>query len=123
MRKGISRLERLIREIEAFDATILTKRWSPEQAALEATIKGTLTSVFGHETVEYRRYARATALDHGLNIMSINGIPRDNSHEARQYVGEGKVAAVQILRSAIKWLQDEVGDAAESTPASVPARA
>lgn len=47
MRKGIARLEKLIGEIEAFDATELTKRWGPEQKALEATIEGTLTSVLG----------------------------------------------------------------------------
>jgi len=31
MRKGVSRLERVIQEIEAFDATTLTKRWGAEQ--------------------------------------------------------------------------------------------
>lgn len=123
MRKGIMRLERVIGEIEAFDATKLTKRWSPEQKALEATIGGTLTSVFGHETVEYRRYSRAISLDHGGVTMNLSGVQRDNSHEARQYVAEGKVEAVQILRSAIKWLHDEIGDAAESTSVSEPGRA
>ena len=122
MRKGIARLERVISEIEAFDATKLTKRWTPEQKALEATIEGTLTSVFGHETVEYRRYSRATGLDHGGINMSFGG-PRDNSHEARQYVAEGKVEAVQILRSAINWLHDEIADAAETAPAEESARA
>jgi len=117
MRKGISRLERVIEEIEVFDATQLTKRWSAEQKALEATIEGTLTSVFGHETVEYRRYSRATSLDHGGVTMSFGGAPRDNSAEARRYVAEGKAEAIQILRSAIKWLHDEIGDAAEATPA------
>ncbi len=90
MRKGIARLERVIGEIEAFDATKLTKRWSPEQKALEATIEGALASVFGHDTVEYRRYAQATVLDHGPVTMTL-GSPRDNSHEARQYVAEGKI--------------------------------
>lgn len=122
MRKGIARLERVISEIEVFDATNLTKRWTPEQKALEATIEGTLTSVFGHETVEYRRYSRATRLDHGGVNMSFGG-PRDNSHEACQYVAEGKVEAVQILRSAINWLHDEIADAAETAPAEESARA
>ena len=75
-------------------------RWSPEQKALEATIKGTLTSVLGHETVEFRRYARATSLDHGSVSMRIDGGSRDDSHEARQYVSDGKLEATQILQSA-----------------------
>ena len=112
MRRGVARLERLIGEIEAFDATGLSKRWSPEQKALEATIEGTLVSVFGHDTVEYRRYSRATSLDHGG--ISIGRGPYDNSSEARRYVAEGQAEAVHILKSAIKWLHDEIGDAVES---------
>jgi predicted nucleotide-binding protein len=123
MRKGIARLERVIGEIEAFDATKLTKRWSPAQTALEATIEGTLTSVFGHETVEYRRYSRATSLDHGGVVMSFGGGNSDNSQEARRYVAEGKVESVQILRSAINWLRDEIGDASEATSVTKPKQA
>ena len=118
MRKGIARLEKVIGEIEAFDETTVVKRWSPAQNALEATIEGTLASVFGHETVEYRRYSRANSLDHGPIYMSSGDNPRVNGHEARQYVAEGKVEAVQILRSAIQWLQDEIGDAAETEQAT-----
>jgi hypothetical protein len=70
MHKGIARLERVIAEIEAFDSTKLTKRWGAEQKALEATIEGALASVFGHDTVEYRRYRNATKPDHGAVIAS-----------------------------------------------------
>ena len=122
MRRGIARLERLIDDIETFDETKLTKRWSPEQTTLETTIEGTLTSVFGHETVEYRRYSQATKLDNGAVIMSFVGRARDGGHEARQYVAEGKLQAIQILRSAIKWLRDEIADAAENTQNEVRAQ-
>jgi predicted nucleotide-binding protein len=114
MHKGVKRLERVIAEIEAFDSTSLPKRWSSEQTALETTIEGAVTSVFGHDTVEYRRYSGATRLDNGPIVMGFDGHPEDNSREARQYVAEGKAEAVQILRSAIKWLQDEIADSAES---------
>jgi predicted nucleotide-binding protein len=123
IRKGIARLERVIEEIEGFDSTALTKRWGPEQKALEATIEGALTSVLGHDTVEYRRYARATRLDHGPITMSYSDRPRDDSHEARKYVAEGKVEANQILMSAIKWLHDEIGDSIESVSVASPAGA
>lgn len=119
MRKGIARLGRVIDEIKAFDHNALTKRWGPEQKALEATIEGALASVFGHDTVEYRRYLRASTLDHGPVIMSYGG-HRDDSHEARKYVAEGKAEATQILTSAIKWLHDEIGDSVESGAANSP---
>lgn len=115
MRKGIARLERLISEIETFDAKKLTKRWSPEQTTLETTIEGTLTSVFGYQTVEYRRYDLATKLDHGAVTMNLMGRSRDEANEARTYVAEGQMQAVQILRSAIKWLHDEISDAGSET--------
>ena len=121
MRKGISRIERLIGEIEAFDISQLTKRWSSEQKALEATIEGTLTSVFGHRTVEFRRYSRSTSLDHGSVSMRMDARSYDDAHEARRYVAEGKVEAVQILNSAIKWLRDEIGDAIEPLDGVAPA--
>lgn len=115
MKKGITRLTRLISEIENFDATTLTQRWSPEQKAMEATIEGTLTSVFGHQTVEFRRYADATSLDHGGMYFSYDGPnPREEARQAREFVTEGKSSAVQILNSAIRWLHDELNDSTET---------
>jgi len=111
MKKGIARLERIIAEIEAFDPSTLTKRWSNEQKALETTIEGALVSVFGHGTVEYSRYSDATSLDHGSVSLSFYGGRVDEAAEARQYVAEGKQGAIQTLRMAIRWLNDEIADA------------
>lgn len=125
MRKGIARLERIIPEIEGFDSTKLMKRWSSEQKALEATIEGALTSVFGHNTVEYRRYARAKDLDHGHVMMYVGyGHHEEPDHVlARRFVAEGKVESVQLLRQAIRWLTDEIADAEPNiaTPAAAAA--
>ena len=110
MRKAIPRLQRLIADIETFDPTKLTDRFSGEQTALETQIEGTLTSVFGHDTVEYRRYSHATQLDHGAIYMSL-GEYVDNGREAREHVAKGKIDAIRTLNTAIKWLEDEIGDA------------
>jgi predicted nucleotide-binding protein len=118
MKRGIARIQRVIGDIEAFDVTTLTKRWGREQQALEASIEGTLTSVFGYDTVEYRRYRRAASLDNGAISMSIGAYgPRvDEGAEARRHVAEGKDDSIQLLRQAVRWLEDEVADAAASTP-------
>lgn len=114
MRKGIKRLERVIEEIESFDATRLTERWGPEQKALESTIEATLVSVFGPDTVEYRRYKSAASLDHGgISIIHAYSY-RDEAAEARQYVGEGKLSAIQLLKAAVKWLNEEIEDGGET---------
>ena len=113
MRKGIARLERLIPEIESFDATRLTKRFGPEQRALQTRIEGALDSVFGPASVERKRYSRAESLDHGGMTMYVSGYGAepDQGALARKYVAEGKVQAVQVLREAIQWLKDELADA------------
>ena len=81
-----------------------------------------MVSVFGHDTVEYRRYSRATNLDHGAIYVTLGGGSRDNGQQARQYVAEGKTEAIQILQSAIRWMRDEIDDADEIPPISVQAR-
>lgn len=117
MQKGIARLKRLITEIENFDTTTLEERWGPEQQALEATIEATLSSVFGHRTIEYNRYADATKLDNGpVQMIYTTMDARYTAREAREYVGEGKILAIRLLTSATKWLQDEVDDETESEP-------
>ncbi|CAG0978994.1 hypothetical protein BURK2_01730 [Burkholderiales bacterium] len=122
MSKGIARLDRIIAEVEAFDPATLTKRWSAEQKALESTIEGALASVFGHGTVEYNRYRRAASLDHGAVTLSASGwvaarggygAQDDEGRKAQRYVAEGKNETLQLLRQAVRWLQDEIRDSTE----------
>ncbi|CAN7171875.1 nucleotide-binding protein [Acidovorax sp. LjRoot118] len=127
MQRGVTRLQRLITEIEGFDISGITTRSSSAKEAMEANIEGTLTSVFGHNTIEYERYRRATRLDRGEIVMSMGPLPAaQQAARAQKFLAEGKVAAIDILRSAIKWLEDEIANAAEPAtvtgqPASSPA--
>jgi predicted nucleotide-binding protein len=115
MERGIKRLEKQIAEIEAFDVSVLTKRWDAPQMALQTAIEGTLVSVFGHKTVEYNRYEDAIRLDRGPLRMGSSWVEerggygmRNETHEAQQYVTQGKAQSVQILRQAVNWLRDEI---------------
>lgn len=119
MRKGVLRLNNLIEDIQNFDEMNLTKRWGPEQSSLETTIEGVLASVFGARTVEYHRYAGAIQLDHGPVTMAFSDYDQHiDSAKARIYVTEGKTASVLILKSAVKWLQDEIRFCSESEAVS-----
>ncbi|TDY85006.1 UNVERIFIED_ORG: putative nucleotide-binding protein [Herbaspirillum seropedicae] len=111
MRKAIPRLKRLIEDIKAFDTSSLTERFGSAQGALETQIEGTLSSIFGHDTVEYRRYADATRLDNGSIYMSVDYV--DDGPRARKNVNEGKINACGLLETAIKWLEEEIADANE----------
>jgi len=126
MRRGITRLENAITDIETFDPMTVQKRFGPEEEALQMSIDGTLSSVFGHKTVEYNRYHHAARLDNGPLHMESDWInardgygSRNGASEAHQYLAEGKIRSVHILRQAIKWLSEELANKAEysrSTP-------
>jgi predicted nucleotide-binding protein len=129
-RRGIARLQKRIQDLEAFDPQKLQKRDAPEVTALETAIAEALSGIFGHGTVEYGRYESATELDHGPRVMRIEpgwgrggGGRHDDSHEARQYVAEGKQAALVLLGQAVRSLEEEIGEAAVSEAArlEVPA--
>ncbi len=117
-RRGIARLRQRITELEAFDPQTVQKRFTdPRLQELETAIEETLSTIFGHNTVEYRRYRRATSLDHGSVRMmpSFDGRHYDDSHEARQYVTEGKTEAISLLGRAVRFLEEEIQDEEQET--------
>lgn len=108
-RRGAARLERLVKELEAFDVNVVSKRWSTEQRALEARIEGDLAAVFGHGTPEYNRYSDSTSLDNGPVVVMRSGQVQDIG-ETRRNLNDGIARAASLLRTAIQWLQDEAAD-------------
>jgi predicted nucleotide-binding protein len=114
-RRCIERLRQRIAELEAFDPQSVQKRWPPEVHVIETAIEEALSAAFGHDTVEYNRYSRATTLDHGpVSVVPDydfgDGRRYNDAHEARQYLAEGKQAAILMLGQAIKALEEEIAD-------------
>ena len=116
-RQCIAKLGRRLEELAAFDPKKVTKRFTdPNVTALETAIDEALSAAFGHSTVEYRRYERATSLDHGSTSMQVDpmwgrhngGAYLDEAQEARQFVAEGKQEALALLRQAVRSLTEEV---------------
>ena len=120
MKRGLDRLRACIAEVEAFDPQSVQKRWSPEVKALEIQIDEALTAAFGHNTIEYRRYREAKQLDRGPIIAKLDrdmwGDGADNQQdavEARQYLADGKQAALLLLKQALRGLETEIADASQ----------
>jgi hypothetical protein len=114
MKLGVTRLERRIADLKVFDPQVIQKRWGPEVATLQTAIEETLASVFGHNTVEYKRYRPAARLDNGPSSSRMGsafaGGHYDDRHEARQYVTEGKQRSISLLQQAVRGLEEEIGD-------------
>jgi len=114
-RRGIDRLQKRIKELEAFDPQTVPKRWSPEVTALQTAIDETLAAVFGHRTVEYNRYQSAARLDDGPIILSLGpGFGSRPEHQeslkVREYLVEGKQKALGLLRQAVRGLEEEMDE-------------
>jgi hypothetical protein len=133
MKLGVTRLQRRIADLEAFDPNIIQQRWGPEVKTLETSIEETLSLVFGHNTVEYNRYKDAADLDYGPSSLrmgpAFGGGHYDDRQEARQYVTEGIRRSVLLLKQAVRGLEEEIADraallapalAAEPAPADEP---
>jgi predicted nucleotide-binding protein len=115
--QDILRLQRRIADVEAFDPSTITKRFSnPQVTALQTSIDSTLSAVFGHQTAEYNRYSGAVRLDNGGVSMGRSESPAEEAAKARRYLGEGKDRASALLRQAVLALEEEIEFAAPAMP-------
>ena len=75
--------------------------------------------MFGHNTVEYKRYEDAVVLDKGPITARVESswvsagrgagyVHHDDAREAQHYVTEGKERSTRLLGAAILWLRDEL---------------
>lgn len=106
MERGIARLSKRIADLEAFDPDLISERWHPDVKALEVSIEETLDAVFGHNTIERRRYGPAASLDDGPLMMGGMGPPVD----FQSFLREGRASAMALLRQAIKGLGEQLDE-------------
>jgi hypothetical protein len=111
---AICRLRRRIAELENFEPDSVSDGDDPRINALELTIRGTLSQVFGKETEDYNRYIDAaninrTPLRH-RSILSYN----------REGLRRGKEAAIALLSVAVRLMEDHIGGINETPPDPPP---
>src|SRR6266508_4190867 len=74
IRRAVPRLEKRIADLEAFNPSTLATRNAPDVGVLQVSIESTLAEVFGHDTVEYRRYLPAARLYAGPVTMTTSWV-------------------------------------------------
>jgi hypothetical protein len=128
-RRGIAKLERRIEELEAFDVKTVQRRFTdPNVTTLETAIDETLSTIFGHGTVEYGRYSWAASLDHGGIQMRGDPMfggrwhnPEEDVREAQQHVAKGKEEALALLRQAVKSVTEEIEEESHNSQTDLDA--
>jgi predicted nucleotide-binding protein len=121
--QAIPRLQKRIADLQAFDTSNLQQRRPPELVALEASLEGTLTDVFGRDTHEYQRYRGAAHLDSGPISLGGGWGRGGPDLRFRQHLEEGKRRAIALLEQAVASLRERAeylaDDAEEAEPAKV----
>lgn len=117
MKLGVTKLERRVQELRAFDVQKINNGSDPSILALQASISGTLDSTFGSNSVQRRRYSEAVRLD--LTVYVVGGYmddePSTSMAEIRAGVSEGISQAIALLEQAANALKEELADLGHST--------
>jgi len=117
MRASIPKLERRIKDLEALDPDSLTQREDPRLEALESKLNDTIIEVFGHDTLEYHRFA-----PRGLDRAGYNMIHQTPLREVIRSVTESKAREISNLRTIIELFNEKLADGSDS-PATKAKRA
>jgi predicted nucleotide-binding protein len=119
MRTRISRIQRVIGELQDLDPKTVQVRSDPRIKSLEVSIQQVLNDTFGSGP-ERDPYIDATTLDRAALRMG-GGTPLS---EVVEGLIKGKERAIEVLKRAIQSLEDKISDfeeTASSEPAAVPA--
>jgi len=108
MRSAIPKLKRRIRDLEEFNPDSIAQRSDPRLEALENKLEDTVAEVFGHDTIEFRRFRpdRLDAAGYNMYETPLAAVIRS--------VHESKQREITNLRTIIELLNEKLEDGGES---------
>lgn len=119
MRRGISRFERCIEKVEAFDPqTIQTPEDTWKVDALSALVDSALVQTFGADTAEYHRYFGAKNFSWPLTVGHPTSI-----YEIQQSLRKCRARSLDLLGHAVSFLKEELELAAAGEVAAEKSKA
>jgi predicted nucleotide-binding protein len=113
IKRAIPRIERRIQDLEQFFPSVLQERNAPEVRGLELSIEQTLEDIFGHHSLEFRRFRSAASFDGGPILMTSDWISARGGYEApdfefRRYYEESKKRSIAMLKQLVVSLQERL---------------
>jgi uncharacterized protein (TIGR02391 family) len=118
MRAAITKLQRRIADLEAFDPPSIRQRFDPQVGALDTKLEDTVAGIFGTDTAEYERF-KTRGLDTAGISWAEGGLPH---RDVIAGLVRGKERQLANLRTIIELFEEKIEDGAE-TPASKARRA
>lgn len=106
MRLGISRLEKRLEEVHAFDPKTIRQRSDPSIAKIRASVDDALVRTFGNESIEYQRYSAAASFLTGPIYIN-QETPLNVIWDA---LSTSKDKSVALLEQAIESLRERLGE-------------
>ena len=108
MQAAISKIDRRLTDIGAFDVNSVNDRADPRIRALSSTLDALLVSIFDHDTVEYERYQWPVT---NLDTASVNMMHETPIHEIREGLQHGLATARSQLAAIRTGFVEELEDA------------
>ncbi|OQM75237.1 TIR domain-containing protein [Manganibacter manganicus] len=116
MQQAIPRLRKRVQEVEAFEPdTVPADDPTSAVRSLRASIDEALIRTFGNDTVEYRRYHRASAFDWPINMYKSTSLG-----EIRISLAKRKQESLDLLAQAISVLEERIEEAGAAVVVSAP---
>lgn len=113
MKAAIPKLGRRLSDLKGADLTTIRERGAPEMTALQQKLDATLVDVFGHDSLEYRKYS-VSSLDAGGIFIRLDGRPTP-PHEVQEGYRTGISRAISTLETIVELFNEQLGDSGETT--------
>ena len=110
MKSALPKLKRRITELENADVNSIAERRDPRFIALEQKYNDTIVSIFGTDTIEYKRYS-IFGLDDTASIIVGQETP---IIEIKAGYERGIKQAISSLETIIELFEENLGDLGET---------
>lgn len=116
MSQALPRLERRLKELEAFTAKDSRDEVRAAARALQQKYEDTLIDIFGSDTLEYQRFHIGSFYESsGVVAMSGFGAPRRSSAEEVEPYKKGVAKGARTLRTIIELFNEKLAESGAST--------
>jgi hypothetical protein len=114
IRAAVPKLERRVSELKGLNINALTETdYADKLDDLQRRIDDTLVDIFGHDTVDYRRYSIGPIDESPLSMVE----GRMPLHKKKPYIERGRSSAISTLESAISSLKERLQYSGETAAA------